>query len=243
MRLLTLNLRHGGGRRMPALLAHLLRHEADVLVLSEHRHNAASALLREGLAAAGYAHQAPSIASAPRLNHLLVASRLPLAPAPQRGLRFDARRMLPVQVAGLLLVAVHLPNLRAKIPHWQALLRLGRRLNGTPAVYMGDFNTGREPQDVETPGFAFTGSGCMEALEALGWVDAWRRQHPQGREYTWYSHRHNGFRLDHAFLSPACAPRLRRTAFDHTVRTSGASDHSALVVELAGPDGDGAPAP
>jgi len=234
MRLLTLNLRHGGGRRMPALLAHLLRHEADVLVLSEHRHNAASALLREGLAAAGYGAQAASH-DGPRQNHLLVASRLPLAPAPQRLLRGDRMRLLPLRVGGLLLVAVHLPNLKAKLPHWRALLALAGRLAAEPALYMGDFNSGHHTRDVQRPPFPFSASyeEYMGALEARGWVDAWRHLHPRGRQYTWYSHRQRGFRIDHAFLSPACAPALRRAAFDHTVRESGASDHSALLVELA----------
>ena len=53
-------------------------------------------------------------------------------------------------------------------------------------------------------------------------------------EFTWFSHRSRGFRLDHAFLSPACAPRLRAAWFDHTVRETGATDHSALIVDLQG---------
>jgi exodeoxyribonuclease III len=233
MRLLALNLRHGGGRRMPALLAHLLRHEADVLVLCEHRHNAASALLREGLAAAGYGHVAASPGT-PRQNHLLVASRLVLEPAPQRLLRLDPMRLLPVRVEGLLLVAVHLPNLKAKLPHWHALLTLAGRLAQAPAVYMGDFNSGHHVRDVQRPPFPFSASyeEYMGALEARGWVDAWRRLHPRRREYSWYSHRQRGFRIDHAFLSPGCAPSLRGAAFDHAVRETGASDHSALLVEL-----------
>lgn len=250
MRLLTLNLRHGGGARMPRLLAHLRAHEADVLVLTEHRHNAASVLLREGLAAAGYVHQLASApgapdrrgrrgrrATPPRTNHVLVAARRPLRPAREPALAFDPLRLLPVRLDGLRLVGLHLPNLKAKLPHWAALLRLAARLErrpgGEPAVFLGDFNTGHAPQDVETPGFAFTASGQLAALEARGWVDAWRRLHPHGREYTWYSHRRNGFRLDHALLSPACAPALRAARFDHTVRTSGASDHAALIVDLA----------
>jgi exodeoxyribonuclease III len=250
MRLLTLNLRHGGGRRMAELLAHLLRHEADVLVLCEHRHNAASVLLREGLAAAGYGHQAASLRGAggsPRArgapaargaNHLLVASRRPLGPVPRgvrAGLRVDRLRLLPVTVEGLLVVGVHLPNLKAKLPHWAALLRLAARLDGQRAVFLGDFNSLHHVQDVERPPFPM-GASCeayMSALEARGWVDAWRRLHPHAREYTWYSHRGRGFRLDHAFLSPACAPALRTARFDHAVRESAASDHSALLVELA----------
>ena len=236
MRLVTLNLRHGGGRRTPALLSCLVRHEADVLVLCEHRHPAASsttAALAESLAAAGFGHQVASY-DAPRINHLLVASRRPIRPAPRQvaaALRVDPVRLLPLQVDGLLVVGVHLPNLKAKLPHWHALLRLeGRR-----ALYVGDFNSGHHVRDVQRPPFPFSASyeEYMGALEAQGWVDAWRSLHPRRREYTWFSHRQRGFRLDHAFLSPALAPALRSAVFDHAVRTSGASDHSALRVELA----------
>ena len=233
MRLVTLNLRHGGGRRMSALLAALLGHIPDVLVLTEHRHNAASTLLREGLNAAGLRHQIASH-DGPRVNHVLVAARCPLEDAPQLCLRFDRQRLLTVRVDSLRLVAVHLPNLRAKLPHWEALMRLASSGQRTPTMYMGDFNTGHNVRDVANGPFPFTASDQMEALLARGWVDAWRHIHPRTREFTWFSQRARGFRLDHAFLSPACAPRLRAAWFDHSVRATGATDHSALIVDLQG---------
>jgi exonuclease III len=231
MRLVTLNLRHGGGRRMPALLEALLGHAPDVLVLTEHRHNAASTLLRDGLSAAGLRHQVASH-DCPGTNHLLVASRRPLAAAPQLCLGFDRQRLLSVRVDGLRLVAAHLPNQRAKLPHWEALLRLASSGRRTPTMYMGDFNTGHDVWDVDNGPFAFTASEKMQALLARGWVDAWRHLHPRAREFTWFSHRSRGFRLDHAFLSPPCVPRLRAAWFDHAVREMGATDHSALIVDL-----------
>jgi exonuclease III len=233
MRLVTLNLRHGGGRRMPALLSALLGHAPDVLVLTEHRHNAASTTLREGLRAAGLRHQIASRDDA-RANHLLVAARRPLEAAPQRFLRFDQQRLLSVRVDNMCLVAAHLPNLHAKLPHWEALLRLASSGRRIPTVYMGDFNTGHNVHDVEDGPFPFTASDQMEALLARDWVDAWRHTHPHAREFTWFSHRGRGFRLDHAFLSPTCAPRLRAAWFDHAVRETGATDHSALIVDLHG---------
>lgn len=216
---------------MPALLEAVLGHAPDLLVLTEHRHNAASSLLREGLSAAGLRHQIASHDGF-RVNHLLVASRRPLKEAPQLCLGFDPQRLLCVRVDGLRLVAAHLPNLRAKLPHWEALLRLavsGRRI---PTAYVGDFNTGHNVRDVEDGPFPFTASEQMEALLARGWIDAWRHMHPHTREFTWFSHRGRGFRLDHAFLSPACASRLRAARFDHAVRKTGATDHSALIVDL-----------
>ena len=115
-----------------------------------------------------------------------------------------------------------------------ALRKLARRLGRAPAVYLGDFNTGHDVWDVEGGPYPYTASDQMEALLAQGWVDAWRHLHPAGREFSWYSHRQRGFRLDHAFLSPGAAPALRAAAFDHAVRETGATDHSALIVDLAG---------
>lgn len=228
MRLITLNLRHGGGRHAPALLAGLLALEGDVLVLTEHRNNPVGERLRTGLAAAGLVHQAVSHA-APRANAILVAAREPFRPLLRPALGFDRARLFSARFAAFELIAVHLPNLAAKVPHWEALLRLPHRRR--PRVLAGDFNTGRHPADA--PGYRFRCAEHMARLEAKGWVDAWRRLHPDGREFSWYSHRGRGFRLDHVFLSPPLAPALRGAAFAHGVRERGFSDHSALVVELA----------
>lgn len=231
MRLLTLNLRHGGGRRMPALLSFLLAGGADVLVLTEFRNNAAGTALRHGLLAAGYTHQMASH-DAPRVNAILIAAREPFRVRPEPALRFDPMRLLNVEFSRCGLLGLHLPNLKAKIPHWKALLKLAGNAPGTHRIYLGDFNTGRVPEDVEGADFRFTATAHMEALLHKGWSDAWRRLHPHGREFSWYSHRGRGFRLDHAFLSPACGPRLRAAEFDHGVRERGLTDHSALLVEL-----------
>jgi len=235
MRLLTLNLRHGGGVRMAGLAERLVAADADVLVLSEYRHNEAAGELHRRLAGAGYLHRRASC-HGPRVNGLLVAARRPFRAAPHRLLAFDDLRLLRVRFPEFFLVAAHLPNLKAKIPHWEALLELaaGPRLrhHPHPTVFMGDFNTGLEHEDVEGGPFPFTGAGDMRTLLGMGWSDAWRKVHPDGREFSWYSHRNRGFRLDHAFLSPHCQNRLLGAGFDHEVRTSGLTDHSALWVDL-----------
>jgi exodeoxyribonuclease III len=48
----------------------------------------------------------------------------------------------------------------------------------------------------------------MDAIEQIGFRDLWRHRYPDRREYSWFSTRNNGFRIDHAFLSQelaACA--------------------------------------
>ena len=57
--------------------------------------------------------------------------------------------------------------------------------------------------------------------------------HPDGRQYTWVSHRGDGFRVDHALLSPSLAPTLRAAVISEAERVPRISDHAALVVDLA----------
>ncbi len=229
MRLAPLNFRHGGGGRIADLRAGVLRLRADVLVLTEFRDNEAGRTLARALGRSGLGHQAIG-RSAPRLNTVFVASRMPFLLEPHRRLRFDSARLLRVRLPAFSLVAAHLPNQKAKLPHWRALQFIARETGEAPAIFAGDFNTGKNPEDSE--GFRYTFAEQMEALERLGWVDGWRRLHPKGREFSWYSHRGRGFRLDHVFLSPALAPRLTAARFAHRLREKGATDHSALAVDV-----------
>ena len=72
----------------------------------------------------------------------------------------------------------------------------------------------------------------MDGIEAIGFCDLWRRRYPEGREYSWYSTRGNGFRIDHAFLSPALAARAGAIRYSHEDRVTGLSDHAPLILDL-----------
>jgi exodeoxyribonuclease-3 len=61
----------------------------------------------------------------------------------------------------------------------------------------------------------------------------WRHRYPDGREYSWFSTRSNGFRIDHAFLSHPLAARPGAIHFSNEERVAGFSDHSPLILELA----------
>ena len=107
---------------------------------------------------------------------------------------------------------------------------LARSLTGEAALFIGDFNSGKNFVDEERS--VLTGGPHMLELESLGWVDAWRSLHPDGREYTFASWKKNGFRVDHAWLSPPLGPRLRAAWHSHRERHERLSDHSALTVDL-----------
>ena len=70
------------------------------------------------------------------------------------------------------------------------------------------------------------------AWTAVGFSDLWRHRYPDGREFSWYSHRGNGFRIDHAFLSSSLAARAGVIRYSHEERLAGLSDHSVLLLDL-----------
>ena len=233
MRLLTWNIRHGGGYRVAAIADWLGRCAADVMVLTEARGTAPSQRLRGALAERGFEHQVAATVNA-RANGVLIASRRPLRHDPlPRGLRHDSARAASVRCGELRIVGLYFPATAATIrPYFDAVLAATPRWLAGDTVLLGDFNSGQPALDCQRP-FAFTGASQFDALLEQGWVDGWRARHGTRREYTWYSHTGNGFRIDHAFLSPTVAPRLQRARYAHTVRAHGLSDHSALVIEIA----------
>ena len=139
---------------------------------------------------------------------------------------------------------LHAPNYTSpelKYPFLDAILDIVARWRFGPAMIGGDTNSGLRHLDEENPlgpqfhrEYAFIGS-----FEMCGWADAFRHLHGERREYTWYSHRNNGFRLDHVFLSPHLTPRLLACRHDwgtnpaEPERREGLSEHAAVIVDLA----------
>ena len=230
MRLVAWNIRQGGGSRLAAIAAALARYDADALVLSEYRGGESGERLRRALAALGYAHTSRPVPP-PGRNGVLIASRLPLV---ERAVTPDGLaepyRLVDVEIGAVRLCGVYMPNLAKKVPYWQRLIDLLAAESGRDAMAIGDFNTCRPYLD--EAGAIDATAHFMDRIEAIGFRDLWRRRHPERREYSWYSTRGNGFRIDHAFLSAVLAARAGPIRYSHREREAGLSDHSPLVVEL-----------
>jgi exonuclease III len=230
LRFLAWNIRQGGGARLAAIAEAITRHEADILVISEYRGGEAGTRLREALAGIGYRYSTRMTPPVGRSGVLIAARR--------RYRRYDLRggelpepyRIVAVELRGIRLCGVYMPNLLAKVPYWEALIAgLAAETNGA-ALAIGDFNTCRAY--VDEPGAIDRTAHFMDKIEAIGFCDLWRRRNPDGREFSWYSHRGNGFRIDHAFLSPALAARAGPIRYSHAERLAGLSDHSPLILDL-----------
>lgn len=224
-RVATLNIRHGGKKHSAALTARLLGYDADVLVVTEFRANDAGADLMSRLEGEGYAMSHPG-GEAGR-NAILVASRTPIVRAWALDDRLDAERLWCVDIGTAVVCGVLFPNKELKQPCWRAVIDVARR--GGVDLFIGDFNTGNNALDKDPKGVPFINADMPRRLIDSGYVDLWRSIHQGVREYSWYSNRNNGFRIDHAFAVPALAERMTRCEFDHDPRLLGETDHSALV--------------
>jgi exodeoxyribonuclease III len=230
VRLFAWNIRQGGGTRLLAIIEAILRHDADVLVLSEYRGGDAALRLKEALERSGYRHLTSPVPPPGKTGVLIAARRRFRAHAILEPALPEPYRLVHVEIGKLSLCGVYMPNLLAKVPYWEAVVAsLVTRLDGH-ALAIGDFNTCRAY--VDEPGAIDRCAYFMDRVAELGFCDLWRHRYPDGREFSWYSHRGNGFRIDHAFLSPALAKRAKAIRYSHDERLSGLSDHSPLILDL-----------
>ena len=246
MRIIAWNIRAGGGKRVAAIQEQLERWNPDVVCLSEFRGSPPSTELRNGLAASGLDHQETTAdAGAPAANALLIASRWPLAVRTLRRAPTEPRRWLATKVSSgdlaFTLALVHIPNMVTgrKMSFLDAVLAVAGQWRLGPGVILGDTNCGWPGIDEERPVFNQATERWLNALEALGWKDAFRYLRSSERFYTWYSpNGGNGFRLDQAFVYRSMMPRLQAVSYEwgcaqREDRRDALSDHAALLLDFA----------
>ena len=230
LRLLAWNIRQGGGARLPAIGAALARHAADIVVLSEYRGGGSAERLLAMLAGLGYRHTTETLPPPGRSGVLIAATR----PFRTHGTICDAvaepYKMVAVELADFRLIGIYMPNLKAKVPYWDALIAALAANGEGAAVAIGDFNTCRPYLD--EAGAIDATAYFMDRIAAIGFCDLYRERHPDGRDFSWYSTRGNGFRIDHAFLSRQLVARAGAVRYSHTERLAGVSDHSPLILDL-----------
>lgn len=243
--------------RLPRLLDWLGRQQPDVVCLQETK--VVDALFpRADLEALGYQCV---FTGQKTYNGVAVLSRTPAVevlrdlPGEPAG---SERRFLAVDVAGVRVVCVYVPNGReADSPHWLAKLEWLERLRAFLAdslatvpelVVCGDFNIAPGDADVWDVALwqgqnLFTGQekAMFDRLLDLGLTDTLRHHQPGPGVFTWWDYRNGalhrgwGLRIDHILASAALAGRLLKAEVDREARKgSQPSDHAPVIADFGG---------
>lgn len=238
---------------MPEIALTLLKHAADVVVLTEWRKGTGGQI--SGVLADHGLRFQHSTEPPKNCNGVLIASRHPVAVRDETdtglfglansrrnegGLathrRARNRRMIEAEVPelGLTVVGVHVPPDgpgTGREAVFQAAVNAARQRREEPCVLIGDLNAGRH--HIDEAGATFTCTRLMGELAAMGYIDAWRAVHAEKREFSWFSHEGEGFRIDHAIVSGALKNRVKACWYSHSEREQNLSDHSVMVLDLA----------
>lgn len=237
MRILSWNIRQGGGRRLTSIVGAIEQHAPDVVLINEFRERTGPALIealgRNGLNST--VHNEPK----GREYGILVASstsvrQLPTAPPT----RLVPRSLLEVALSdGTTIGALYGPMVTKEHgPFWASVVDHAAANRQRPYLLVGDFNTCEAGVDCVQKRLA--GSDQFVSIRQLGYRDLWRESNQHRTEHTWFSFGRggkqlNGFRIDHALATPSLASRLKRCWYSHDERERRLSDHSLLLAEFA----------
>jgi exodeoxyribonuclease III len=220
LKLATLNIQHGGGKRIAPIAEFLQDLKSDVLILTEY--HLADKDLSKKLMEFGYQYQVAGSQQA-KENSVLIASKESFSTLEA------SQRITSVKLKDFTLFGVYFPQGNEKLPVYE-MLKSEIKEAGTTVLVLGDFNTGIHFMD--EAGKTFTCVDSFKSLEDVGLVDSWRTRNPTTKEFSWYSSQGNGFRIDHAFCSKELDRRVSKVEYIHTPRELKFTDHSALVVEI-----------
>jgi exodeoxyribonuclease-3 len=234
-RLVCLNLRAGGGRRAGALCEYLASLAPDLAVLTEWRQGPAGAQFQAWAGALGLHHA--TLNDGGTANGVMIVARAPFkvtSVTPRTG---ATGAVALARFAELSVLACYFPSMKEKAPFFDTATAAALRHQRRKFILLGDLNTGNQLADREPAGVRYH---CADQFDAFSrdhrLIDLWRHSQGEAREWSWHSHRQNGFRLDHAFANRAFVKAHRpHCAYDHTPRMTGLSDHSAVVIDLNAP--------
>lgn len=254
MRIITINLNGIRSAASKGFFAWLARQDADIVCLQELKAQAAD-MTAQMLAPHGH-HGCFHYAEKKGYSGVgIYTRREPDAVIEGLGLpEFDCEgRYLEAQFGNLSVVSVYLPSgssgeerqavkfrfMAAFLPHLQEL-----RASGREVVICGDWNIAHREIDLKNWRGNRKNSGFLpeerawltRLFDEAGFVDVFRRVHPEMEAYTWWSNRGRawdrnvGWRIDYQIATPGIAVRAQAAAIYKARRFS---DHAPLIIDYS----------
>ena len=166
--------------------------------------------------------------------------------------KFDIEgRLIRTRHRDLVLYNIYFPNgqrghdrVEYKLEFYARLLDIcdAAHKNGEQIIITGDFNTAHMPIDLKNPkenektsGFLPEERDWVQKFLDHGFVDAYRRLHPEREQYSWWTYRFSarergiGWRIDYFLVSEALMPRVADAVIHENIH---GSDHCPVELTL-----------
>ena len=241
LKVLSYNICEGGDDRLPIIAAIIRKQQPDAVALLEANSRANALTLAQEL------EMQLVFGEANNACHVAWLSRLPIQRTENHRLAVLAKTLLEIEVvwegAPLRLFATHLASRwdgRQPVDEVPAILDVLRPLADQPHLLVGDLNAlrpgdpvGTPPQGEEKRGDALSGAPrrAIRLILDAGYVDCYRRLHPQAPGYT-YPSDDPWLRLDYIFAAPQMATRLYACDIVMGEDAELASDHFPVWAEF-----------
>ncbi len=167
-------------------------------------------------------------------NGVFIASRAEFEGYSETPIECGAGKLMRACFPDFTMLGCYFPQRKAKAVFFDQCSQVIASYRGKPFILIGDLNTGNQITDRSEKGSMYW---CPDGFDRLchsdELVDLWRNTHKDAREWSWLSTTGNGFRIDHAFANDEFLGRyVPVCSYDHSTRTTGLTDHSALIVEM-----------
>jgi len=226
MKITSLNIRQGGGKRIDGLIDYLDPRSSDVFMIQEFRDNSSGRRITKYLEHHGFqCHRSDGIDSTQ--NSILIAAKTlqpVLLNSPPNQWSIAAARIGDIDFFN-----VYFPQKQGKKIVYEWFLKNAEDFKNT--VLVGDFNTGCNDIDLQGDSKFFCEID-FKKLSSEVLVDVYRHLKGNKREYSWYSSAGNGFRIDHVLCTPDLLSRMHDVSYDHVTRET-LTDHSSLRFEIS----------
>jgi exodeoxyribonuclease III len=245
-------------KRLPLLLDWLATHQPDVMCLQETKVQD-SDFPADAIRAGGYHSCFRGMKAYSGVATLTRTEPEAVFHGFEEGPDSEDVRVLEVVVAGVPVVNTYVPQgHRIDSEKYAFKLQWLRRIRrhfeerfdpGKPALWTGDMNVAPEPIDVYHPDrrandadFHIDARNAYADATRWGFVDVFRKLHPDVIQYTYWDYFRNafennwGWRIDHIMATAALAGRCRAAEVDlEPRRAPGASDHTIVWAEFDWP--------
>ena len=161
-------------------------------------------------------------------------------------------RMIETDFGDFVLLNIYFPNggasperLKYKLEFYRQFLNYLRKLRTAKrkVIFGGDLNTAHREIDLARPkenekksGFMPIERDYLDQLADLGFIDTYRKLHPEDKQYSWWDQktyareRNVGWRIDYFWVSEDLWPKVEKAFILDTVE---GSDHAPIGLELA----------